>query len=318
LVLGDIDNVTFVVIGLNESITLGQCFESIKRITNNIVYVDSNSIDGSVEIAEKYGIKKIIKLESNYYSASLGRFVGAKCVKTKYIQFLDGDMTVDREWINLAINKMETDYKIVATLGYKRVYSENFNDYFLLKDEKEYEPDYMGGAFCINTKAYNKIGGFDIRFPAEEERDLYVKIKNEQYKVIYLHSLMASHFDFKSSSRNIFYILNSYRAASIFLPLVNAVKNKMVRSWIEVYKKAIPSLFSDIASIFLIILYIFSFVELGIAVGGILMFQIFSLIYCLKIKRKGYFIIWKSGVINIAKMLKILNRKINYTKIIIK
>jgi GT2 family glycosyltransferase len=305
-------DITFVVIGLNESETLNNCFQSIKKITNNIIYVDSNSTDNSIQIAKDNNIDKIIRLNSNYYSATLGRFVGAKQVKTKYIQFLDGDMTVDEKWVNIAIDKLKKEDNVAAVLGYKKVYNKNFEDFFLLKDEKEYEPDYMGGAFCIKTKEYNDVGGFDLKLPAEEERDLYVRIKHSKLKVKYLHTLMASHFDFKSQNRTILYSLLSYRSASIFLPLINSIKNKTLFSWASVYKKLLFPLVMDILSLVLFISIFFTR-DILFSGLGILILQISSLLYAIKIKRKGYFIIWKSGLLSIFKMFLILQRNIKYT-----
>ena len=42
---------------------------------------------------------EIIRLKSNYYSASIARFVGLRYVNSEYVQFLDGDMTLDKDWI---------------------------------------------------------------------------------------------------------------------------------------------------------------------------------------------------------------------------
>jgi len=287
-------DITFVVIGLNEEETLNQCFKSIKSITDNIIYVDSNSTDNSMKITRNNNIKEVLKLNSNYYSATLGRLVGAKYVKTKYIQFLDGDMTVEKEWIDIAINKLESNDNLAAVLGYKKVYTKNFEDFYLLKDKEEYEPDYMGGAFCIKTEVYNKIGGFDLKLPAEEERDLYIRIKDNRYKVKYLHTLMASHFDFKSQNRNIFYSLFSYRSASIFLPLINSIKNNTLDSWASVYKKLLFPLICDVSSL---ILFISMFLTNNYVLNFtlILILQVSSAIYSIRIKRKGYFIIWKAG-----------------------
>jgi hypothetical protein len=310
-------DVTFVVIGLNESATLDLCFKSIKKITNNIIYIDSNSIDGSIKIAQKNNIRKIIKINSNYHSATLARFIGARHVKTKYIQFLDGDMTVEKDWIKLAITRLESNNSIAAVLGFKRVFSENFESYILLKDKEEFEPDYMGGAFCINAKKYRLAGEFDIDLPAEEERDLYVRIKHNKNKVVYLNSLMASHFDFKSSNRGVMYSLTSYRAASIFLPLLNAIKKNMLFSWVKVYKKMIPTLIFDIVSIALLFWTAFFSLSLSFAVAGALFSQVISILYAISINRKGYFIIWKSGLLGIFKIIKILNRKVVYSEEVI-
>jgi GT2 family glycosyltransferase len=170
----------------------------------------------------------------------------------------------------------------------------------------------MGGAFCIKKNVYDCIGGFDLKLPAEEERDLYIRIKEEGYKVKYLHHLMASHFDFKSSGRNILYSLTSYRAASIFLPLINSIKRGTLSSWSFVYKKALPTLIVDLLSIFVFIVMLLGFTKISFGIFIILFMQIISIIYSIKIKRKGYFIIWKSGILSLFKTIKILKRKINY------
>lgn len=305
-------DITFVVIGLNEEDTLDNCFKSIKQLTDNIIYVDSNSTDNSIQIAKDNNIDKIIKLNSNYYSATLGRFVGAKHVKTKYIQFLDGDMTVENDWIKFAIDKLEKEDELAAVLGFKKVYNTNFENYFLLQDEKEYEPDYMGGAFCIKTDIYNDIGGFDLKLPAEEERDLYVRIKHNGFKVKYLHNLMASHFDFKSQNRTFIYSLFSFRSASIFLPLINSLKRNSIKSWVFVYKKSIPTLVIDLLSLIIFVCMIIGISNIFFSFVTILVIQIISMLYSIKIKRKGYFIIWKSGLLSFMKTIAIMNREIQY------
>ena len=43
-----------------------------------------------------------------------------------------------------------------------------------------------------------ETGFLDIRMVGEEERDLYVRIKERGYQVWYINCLMSSHYDFKS------------------------------------------------------------------------------------------------------------------------
>ena len=93
-----IDDISFVVIGRNEALNLDRCFESIKRVSSNIIFVDSNSDDDSLAIAKKHEVNKIVKLTSNHYSASLGRSVGAELAVTDLIQFIDGDMELNSDW----------------------------------------------------------------------------------------------------------------------------------------------------------------------------------------------------------------------------
>ena len=85
-----------VIIGRNEAQNLKRCFNSIVREQfKEVIYVDSSSTDDSIKIVEdNFKFVEIIRLKSNYYSASLARFVGLKYVTSEYVQFLDGDMTL--------------------------------------------------------------------------------------------------------------------------------------------------------------------------------------------------------------------------------
>ena len=299
-----IHDLTFVVIGKNEASNLPRCFSSIKKISQNIVYVDSDSSDNSIEIAKKLDIKVILKVKSSYGTPALSRSVGAKKVNTKYIQFVDGDMELDTNWPTKAIKRLESNSNIVAVHGYKKVFTHNTDDFFILSDKNDWEADYLQGAFLINKDSYIKAGGLDGRFYGEEERDLYIRIKALGYEVWYIHELMASHYDLKKKSIKRSFFSNP--AASIWLSLIKSIKEKNILSYLFVYRTTMFPLIIDLSSILSIL-----FLANGIILSIIL--QCISLIYCVAINRKGYFIIWKIAIINIFRIRNIYNRKISYT-----
>src|ERR1035438_5026457 len=75
--------ISFIVIGRNEGLKLTKCFESIfKTIHANhlnnyeVIYVDSNSTDSSIDTAKNYNINKIFKITGKC-NAAIGRNVGA-------------------------------------------------------------------------------------------------------------------------------------------------------------------------------------------------------------------------------------------------
>ena len=116
------NNVTIVIVGKNEEKILDKCFSSVTELTDNIIYVDSDSSDKSIEIAKKYKIKIISIISENYFhTASLARSVASKEVKTKFIQFIDADMTIDKEWIKIAKEKLENDFNLAAVVGLKKI-----------------------------------------------------------------------------------------------------------------------------------------------------------------------------------------------------
>lgn len=296
-----ISDVTFVVIGRNEGQHLARTFESILKVTKNIVFVDSNSTDNSIEIAKKYQIQKIIKVTSSYGTAALSRSKGAREVSTKYIQFLDGDETINENWLNKALKKIESDPKIVGVHGYKKVFTKNDSEYFILSDKHDWQPDYLQGAFLIERSVYERAGGMETRIFGEEERDLYVRVKSLGYQIWYIHELMASHYDFKVKTlKHFLFGPSSY---TIWIPLFKAIKNRNFYSYLFVYRYLIFPFLLDILSLFSLIFGVKSFVITAIVC------QLIELIYCITIKRRGYFITWKVAILNFPRVLQTYFRK---------
>ena len=143
-----IDNVTFVVIGKNEALNLYRCFNSILKITDNVIFVDSDSSDNSISIAKHHNIKKIIRVKANYGTPALSRSVGAKEVETEFMQFLDGDMEIENTWVTYGVEYLKKNREVAAVHGYKKVYKHDLINYHVLSDKKDWQADYLQGAFA--------------------------------------------------------------------------------------------------------------------------------------------------------------------------
>src|SRR5579872_3585286 len=89
----DVPTVSFVVIGRNEGARLAKCLESIRKVkgirTEEIIYVDSASTDGSPELASRCGADVIV-VRSERPTAALGRNAGWRKAKSDLVLFLDG------------------------------------------------------------------------------------------------------------------------------------------------------------------------------------------------------------------------------------
>jgi glycosyltransferase involved in cell wall biosynthesis len=71
-----IDDIGIVIIGRNEGDRLERCLLSVIKQVNNIVYVDSGSTDGSIEMAKFLGIE-VVKLDlSTPFTAARARNAG--------------------------------------------------------------------------------------------------------------------------------------------------------------------------------------------------------------------------------------------------
>jgi glycosyltransferase involved in cell wall biosynthesis len=306
-----IDDVTVVVIGRNEAANLPRCFSSIQKITRRIVYVDSHSSDRSIEVAREYGVPVIVALDSNFYSASLGRMVGAKKCETALIQFLDGDMELAPEWVPTAVDFMNENPRAAVVHGFKREYKdeEDLTSFTIKADRRNWRSDYLQGAYLIQRGVYQASGGLDPRFPGEEERDLYIRIHDLGYEVWYIHHLMSSHYDFKD--RGWRYLFASDVAGTVTIPLLKSIASGRLLAYMYVYRRLLPVLLADI----LAMLALLSFSGTGLmAAGGI---QLVAFAYARAIKRPGYFILWKSALLNVNRTVRIMRRNIQCSERVI-
>ena len=102
-------SISVVVIGRNEGQRLARCLESVRRTpglkNTELIYVDSNSKDGSPELAASYGAQVIV-LNAQRTTAALGRNAGWRAAKGEFILFLDGDTILHPDFANAALAPM--------------------------------------------------------------------------------------------------------------------------------------------------------------------------------------------------------------------
>ena len=101
---------------LVDSETIGKCIEKAKTQIKNlnldaeIIVADNGSTDGSIDIAEKYGVR-IIHVKEKGYGNTLN--VGIKNCKGKYIFIADSDQSYDFNEISNFYNKIIQGYDLV-------------------------------------------------------------------------------------------------------------------------------------------------------------------------------------------------------------
>ena len=96
---------------------------------------------------------------------------------------------------------------------------------------------------------------------------------------------MASHFDYKTKSRGILFILLNEKHKCFWRIIGKVFSDHNFSSYIFVYRNAIPFLIADLVSLYF--LTSFDLVNMILA-------QLIALIYGLIIKRRGLIFYWKS------------------------
>lgn len=189
-----------VVIGRNESSRLKKALDSIAKSAPT-VYVDSQSADNSIELAQARADQVVNLKHETRISAGIARNRGfeqlSKSTPRDYVQFLDADCILDPSWLSTAENFLDKNPSVAAVCGFCRELSPEKSIYNLFCD---YEWDRScgtistcGGIFMIRATVFAKIGGFSALLPAGEEAELFQKTRDLGWIIQRIPSPMVRH-----------------------------------------------------------------------------------------------------------------------------
>lgn len=175
-----------VAIGRNEGARLRACLQSVVGRVEAVVYVDSGSTDGSVELARSLGAE-VVRLDmSQPFTAARARNAGLARLRAvlpdvEFVQFLDGDCEVREGWIAAAIVEMQQDERLAAVCGRRRERYPEASVYNLLCDLEWNTPvgdaRACGGDALMRAAALSQVGGFRDSLIAGEEPELCVRFR---------------------------------------------------------------------------------------------------------------------------------------------
>lgn len=183
-----------VVIGRNEGDRLRLCLTSILGQVDSIVYVDSGSTDGSVELAKSLNIE-VVELDLTIpFTAARARNAGFQHLTTvnpqlKYVQFVDGDCEILPGWIEIAAHTLENDSQIVAVCGWRQ---ECYPKHSLYNTICNIEwrmgsvgiISSFGGDVMIRSEAFKKAQGYNNSVIAAEDDELSVRLRQNNGQLV--------------------------------------------------------------------------------------------------------------------------------------
>lgn len=172
--------VSIIIVNYNGKELLQKCLDSLLKVNYDnfeIILVDNNSTDGSVEfITKNYPSLIIIKLDSNKGFAEPNN-VAAKISKGKYLLFLNNDTVVTPNFISEMVKVMETDKKIAVcqSLLLKPDGSVDSSGDFIDHlgvvynsktkiDEIREVSSARGASMLVRSDIFEKLDGFDQKF----------------------------------------------------------------------------------------------------------------------------------------------------------
>ena len=190
-----------VIIGRNEAERLRACIGSVLPQVARVVYVDSGSADGSVALAQSLGCDVVQLTPDRPFTAARGRNAGYRHLLSQYdlqfIQFIDGDCTLDESWMTHALAKMGENAKIAVVCGRRRERFPDASIYNLLCDMEWNTPvgraEACGGDALMRVAALREVDGFDESFAAGEEPEMCFRMRERGWQVWRIDAEMTRH-----------------------------------------------------------------------------------------------------------------------------
>lgn len=216
--------ISFIIIGKNEGWRLQKCLQSISYVVEQdaianyeIIYVDSQSTDNSIELAKQYGAKAFLIIgECN---AAIARNIGAQEAIGDILFFIDGDMELFPGFLPKVLNENgKLKYPFMSGIFNDIVHDLDWNYLHTSRRHKIQEGDSdsvettTGGLFLIEYSLWNKVGGMDTRFKRSQDYDLGLRLSQMGCPLHRKAILLANHYMRQYSVREDYIVNVKYTA----------------------------------------------------------------------------------------------------------
>jgi len=192
--------VSVVVIGRNEGGRLAACLRSIGAMNVDgfaleTIYVDSESSDGSPEVAAAMGAR-VIRVQPERPSAALGRNAGWRAAQGQFVLFLDGDTQLHADFVRLALAEFH-DPNVAIVWGHRRELAPQQSVYVRVLDLDWVYPagdsEFCGGDALVRRDVLECVDGFDQSLIAGEEPEMCRRIRAQGYRILHIDAPMTRH-----------------------------------------------------------------------------------------------------------------------------
>jgi GT2 family glycosyltransferase len=199
-----------VIIGKNDELKLKRIYnedyiKKLKKIFDEIIYIDSNSNDQSIQYMKDMGASCYIIRDENSHTASAARHVGAIVSKNIYIQYMDSDMefenlTTFEKYLLLIKLELDGGKSFIGFIGkIKDIYPNNSIRIRSRKINPENVASSFGGALFVKRESLLAAGNWRPELIANEELDLHARFDLNKMKIYYCPSIIVNHYTWQVS-----------------------------------------------------------------------------------------------------------------------
>ena len=198
------NSIGIVVIGRNEGERLRTSLASLASaaVPVPVIYVDSGSSDGSIELARGAGAEVIALSDATPFSAARARNAGFDYLMDRYpnmqfVQFIDGDCELLGNWLIKAARELEARPTVAVVCGRRRERFPEKSFYNRLADMEWETPvgevKSCGGDAMIRAEAFKAVGGFEASIAAGEEPELCRRLRAKKWTILRINVDMTLH-----------------------------------------------------------------------------------------------------------------------------
>ena len=225
--------VSVVVIGRNEGQRLAACLTSIQNTKHDIeiIYVDSDSQDGSPELAAAMGAT-VLQVKPERPCAAIGRNAGWRVATAPTILFLDGDTLLHPDFLQHALEAMN-DENVAVVWGHRRELYPEQSLYNRVLDLDWIYPaglsEFCGGDALMRRSVLQQVNGFSENLIAGEEPELCQRIRALNKIILHIDQPMTRHD--LAITRFSAYWKRAFRAGHAYADVSQRMKNSDFPLW---------------------------------------------------------------------------------------
>ncbi|AWB28310.1 glycosyltransferase [Halococcoides cellulosivorans] len=181
-------DLSVVIVTYDEGERIATCLDAVLAATRDrdaeIVLVDSNSTDDTVERAAAFPIAIYRITDDRVTTPGAGRFVGTQVTRGDRVLFVDGDMAIRSDWLDRALAVLDTHPDVAGVDGQLNTPAAS----------DSVEPvDSVRGVALYRRSALDRVGGFDPFLRSVEDIHLGFELRAAGYRCCRLPEVAAEH-----------------------------------------------------------------------------------------------------------------------------
>lgn len=196
--------VSLVICGKNCENTLPSCLRSVRKLSYDnfeLIYVDGKSVDRSVGIARTFGA---LVVSDGGNGLGYARRIGVEKSSGEFIGFIDSDMVVKPEWIQVLLSALN-DRAIAGVEDSQECGNPNclparlecytWKLFWKRRSKFQFQRSIGTANSMWKRSALVQVGNFDPAFEhTSEDVDISCRLRRAGFKLVKLYDLLSYHF----------------------------------------------------------------------------------------------------------------------------